>query len=64
MTLKSLRSKTRKFLGFRGDTSVTMFMVMSDYTLFLLEENCDGHDLDWIGLQNYSQIICAVQKNS
>jgi hypothetical protein len=61
MTLKILRSKIRKALGCGSKSSVTISMVMSDQSLVPLEEDRDGHDLSWIGLDTGSQLLCIVK---
>lgn len=61
MTLKNLRSKVRKTLGLRGNKGVTMFMVMNDCAFYPLEEDRNDDEIDWIGLQNHSQILCFLK---
>ncbi|KAJ4475697.1 hypothetical protein J3R30DRAFT_3376039 [Lentinula aciculospora] len=60
MSLKVLEHKIRKALDIEKDSSCSLWLKMNDGTWAELSDN--SRDLDWLGLEVGSQVICCVTK--
>ncbi|KAJ3997286.1 hypothetical protein F5050DRAFT_1569683 [Lentinula boryana] len=58
MSLKVFELKIRKTLNIEKDSRCSLWLKMSDGTWVELTDI--AHDLDWLGLESGSQIICCV----
>ncbi|KAF9261399.1 hypothetical protein L218DRAFT_870040 [Marasmius fiardii PR-910] len=60
MTLKLLRLKIRKLMKVPPRDEITVWVKMPDGQWVELETDRDQQDLDWLGLENGSQVACCI----
>lgn len=57
MSLKVFRLKLRKTLNIHKDLTFSLWLKMDDGSWAKLQN--DTHDLDWLGLESGSQLLCC-----
>jgi tubulin-specific chaperone E len=60
MTLRSLRAKAKKAIAQR-DKQIVFWTKMRDNVYVELDVSEDARTLDWIGLENNSQIVYQIR---
>lgn len=60
MTLRSLRAKAKKAIGQRNN-QIVFWTKMQDNVYVELDISDDARTLDWIGLENDSQIVYQLR---